>query len=180
LFFNVHQADPIQTASGQYLKIVTLTSEPMEDLDLVIPALAADSASFTKTSNADGTEWTFLTPFANPVEIEALKKYVLHFRGTDLSGNTLFNLERMRQHANYQPLALPLRQDQADQWSPSALYTGIDTLHKLIHYDCGDGLNENDDLVRSSGDCIGYDDVSVESGDYYEGSQGWAFFMLAR
>lgn len=157
-----------------------MTSEPMEDLDLVIPALAADSASFTKTSNADGTEWTFLTPFANPVEIEALKKYVLHFRGTDLSGNTLLNLERMRQHANYQPLALSLRQDQGDTWSPPALYTGIDTLHKLIHYDCRDGLQEGDDVVRSSEDCIGYDDVSIASVDYYEGNPGWAFYMLAR
>jgi len=33
LFFNVHQADPIQTTSGKYLKIVALTSELLAALD---------------------------------------------------------------------------------------------------------------------------------------------------
>lgn len=36
LFFNVHQADPIQAASGQYLKIVAVASEPMVDLDKLL------------------------------------------------------------------------------------------------------------------------------------------------
>lgn len=163
--------------NGEYYR---LTSEPMEELTLSIPALGADSASFIVQELENGTKWVFTTPIATPVEIAYDTRYVLHFRGTDLSGNTLLNLERMRQHANYQPLALPLRQDQGDTWSPPALYTGIDTLHKLIHYDCRDGLQQGDDVVRSSEDCIGYDDVSIACADYYEGNPGWAFNMLAR
>jgi len=179
LFFNVHQSDPIQTTSGKYLKIVAQVSEPMEDLDLVIPALEADSASFFKASSADGTEWTFLTPpFADSMEIEQLKKSVLYFRGTDLNGNTLLNLEKMRQHYNYKPLALPLRQDQADQWSPPALFTGIDTLHKFNYYDCGNELQEGEEAVeRMSGECIQYSEVTTASADAYVGRYGREFFM---
>ncbi len=36
LFIKKHKTDRIQAASGQYLKIVTLTSEPMEDLDKLL------------------------------------------------------------------------------------------------------------------------------------------------
>ncbi len=36
LFFTVHQADPIQAASSQYLNIVAQVSEPMEDLDKLL------------------------------------------------------------------------------------------------------------------------------------------------
>lgn len=160
---------------GEYqLKIEAITSESMEELTLSIPALNEDSTSFNIEELENGTKWVFTTPIGNPVEITSDKSYILHFRGTDLNGNSLLNLEKMLQHGNHKPVALPLRQDEAEIWSPLALFTGIDTLHKLNHYDCGNGLQEEDDLVRSTTDCIGYDDVSVESVDYYEGSPGWA------
>jgi hypothetical protein len=63
-------SEPIHTGEYQ-LKIEAITSEPMEELSLSIPALGADSTSFVVEELEHGTKWVFTTPGANPVEIVA-------------------------------------------------------------------------------------------------------------
>lgn len=124
------------------IEVNVVSSEPLEELQLDVPALVAFNLQPTYVSS-ERTNWTFEVPYILS-QLAGVNSIYFYFTGTDQSGNALLNLSSFAQATC---TVLPTRQ--ASGWSTNNIPTGTDQTHYFV-LSCGKnrpGRRSNEETV---------------------------------